>query len=128
MSVPRTAARLLLGGILVFAGASHLTFAREPFQAQVPKSITDNTPLTIDQVVLASGVVEMALGAAIASGIQRRAVGSLAATFFTAIFPGNLSQLLKREDAFGLDTDKKRALRLLGQPLLVAWALWSTRK
>jgi len=29
-------------------------------------------------------------------------------------------------DAFGLDTDTKRALRLIGQPLLIAWALWST--
>ncbi|MGY6498700.1 MAG: DoxX family protein, partial [Microcella sp.] len=27
---------------------------------------------------------------------------------------------------FGLDTDLARGVRLLFQPLLVAWALWST--
>jgi len=34
---------------------------------------------------------------------------------------------VEHRDAFGLDTDRKRALRLLGQPVLVAWALASTR-
>jgi hypothetical protein len=29
-------------------------------------------------------------------------------------------------DAFGLDTDAKRAIRLVFQPVLVAWALVST--
>ena len=53
-------------------------------------------------------------------------VGLLAATFFTAIFPGNIAQALHHKDAFGLDTDAKRIGRLFGQPLLVAWALWST--
>jgi uncharacterized membrane protein len=43
-----------------------------------------------------------------------------------AIFPGNLSQYATRTDAFGLDTDTKRLVRLPFQPLLVAWALWST--
>ena len=35
----KTLARLLLGGFLAFAGVSHLTFARDDFQAQVPNSI-----------------------------------------------------------------------------------------
>lgn len=129
MSSARTAARLALGGILVFAGTSHLTFAREPFRAQVPKTVTRVSPLSTDQVVLASGVVEIGLGAAVALAPERhrQLVGDVAAAFFTAVFPGNVAQLVHHRDAFGLDTDRKRQLRLLGQPVLVAWALWSTR-
>ena len=86
-------------------------------------------PLSTDQVVLASGVVEIALGATIALAPERHRelVGNVAATFFTAVFPGNLAQLAHHRDAFGLDTDAKRRLRLLGQPVLVVWSLWSTR-
>ncbi|WP_166786892.1 hypothetical protein [Cryobacterium sinapicolor] len=29
-------------------------------------------------------------------------------------------------DSFGLDSDLSRGIRLLFQPLLAAWALWST--
>jgi hypothetical protein len=53
-------------------------------------------------------------------------MGWLAAAFFVAIFWGNISQYLNHVDAFGLDTDTKRFVRLLFQPLLVAWALGST--
>ena len=129
MTGVRRAARVLLGGALVFAGTSHLSFARKEFRAQVPKTVVKIGPLTTDQVVLASGVVEIALGATIALAPERHRelVGNVAATFFTAVFPGNLAQLAHHRDAFGLDTDRKRQLRLLGQPLLVAWALWSTR-
>lgn len=35
----RTVARLALSGVLVLAGLSHLFWAREDFQAQVPRSI-----------------------------------------------------------------------------------------
>jgi hypothetical protein len=38
-----------------------------------------------------------------------------------------VSQWRNRRDAFGLDTDRKRLVRLVFQPVLVAWALWSTR-
>ncbi len=123
-SVARTIGRIALGAALVFAGTSHLSFARKDFQAQVPEWV----PLDTDTVVLASGIVEIALGSAlIALPKKQRAVGTVAALFFTAIFPGNISQWLNERDAFGLDTDRKRALRLLFQPVLVAWALWSTR-
>ena len=123
-SKARTAARLLLGGALVFAGISHLTFARKDFQAQVPEWV----PIDEDTTVLASGVVEIALGAALASDVKRTLVGNVAAAFFTAIFPGNLSQWINRRDAFGLDTDSRRFTRLFFQPVLIAWALWSTRR
>jgi len=123
MSLPRTIARLLLGLVLVFAGTGHLTFARQSFQAQVPPWL----PLDPDVVVLASGVVEIALGLALLLLRRRRVlVGIVVAAFFVAVFPGNVSQLVTRTPAFGLETDAARAIRLVFQPLLVLWALWST--
>jgi hypothetical protein len=77
-------------------------------------------------VVLASGVVEIALGLALISLQRRRDAGIATALFFIAIFPGNISQFVNEIDAFGLDSDRARAIRLLFQPLLVLWALWST--
>jgi uncharacterized membrane protein len=119
----RTSARVLLGGFLLVAGVSHLTFARQEFVAQVP----DWFPVDDDTVVLVSGVAEISLGAAlVAFGRGRIGVGLLAAAFFVAIFPGNIAQYAEHSDAFGLDTDRSRFLRLLFQPALVAWALWST--
>lgn len=117
----QTAARLLLGATLLFSGTTHLTVARDDFRAQVPRWI----PLPVDTTVLASGVVEIALGAAlVALRRQRTLVGGIAAAFFVAIFPGNISQYVERIDAFGLDTDRARFARLFFQPLLVLWALW----
>jgi uncharacterized membrane protein len=120
----RSVARVVLGGVLVFAGASHLTFAREDFRAQVPPWV----PLDVDEVVLMSGVVEIGLGLILVLlPREQRRIGLLVALFFVAVLPGNIAQLTEHRDAFGLDTDLKRALRLLGQPVLVAWAWWSTR-
>lgn len=114
-----------LGLTLLGTGTAHMTFQREEFQAQVPPWV----PVDPDVVVLVSGVAELALGAALVSTWKqpRRAwVGAAAAAFFVAIFPGNIAQLTGRVDAFGLDSDLKRALRLPFQPVLIAWALAST--
>jgi uncharacterized membrane protein len=117
-------ARVLLGAGLVFAGISHLTFARKDFKAQVP----DWVPLKIDDTVVFSGIAEIALGSALILTPQKeqQAVGKVAAAFFTAIFPGNISQYVNKHSAFGLNTDGKRFVRLLFQPVLVYWALKST--
>lgn len=121
MSALRTTARILLGSTMVFAGVTHLTVAREEFQAQVPGWF----PLDDDFVVIASGAVEIGLGAAFA-GLprHRRTVGALLAAFFVAIFPGNIAQYVEHTDAFGLTTDKARFIRLFFQPVLVAVALF----
>jgi uncharacterized membrane protein len=117
----RTTARLLLGAAMVGAGVLHLTTLRQEFQAQVPAWF----PVDEDVTVLASGVAEIALGAAfLALPGKRRLVGGLLAAFFVVIFPGNVAQYLEGTDAFGLDTDGKRLIRLLFQPLLVLWALF----
>jgi uncharacterized membrane protein len=116
-------ARILLGSFLVTVGISHLTFARKEFRAQVP----DWVPADVDDTVIASGIAEMALGTTlIAAGKKEKAVGKVAAAFFTAVFPGNLAQYAHRRNAFGLNTDNKRLARLFVQPLLVYWALKST--
>lgn len=122
-TIVRTIFRLLLGAVLLFAGTSHLTWSRTEFRAQVPPWL----PLPADLVVVGSGLVELALGAALV-GLprQRRTVGWIVAAFFVAIFPGNISQYVNRIDAFGLNSDLARAVRLPFQPLLVIWALWST--
>lgn len=122
-SLPRTIARLVLGAFLLFAGTAHLTVARSEFAAQVPSWL----PLDADVVVVASGVVELLLGAAlVALGRYRVVVGWVVAAFFVAIFPGNIAQYVEGVSAFGLDTDAARLTRLFFQPVLVLWALWST--
>ncbi|WP_191241754.1 DoxX family protein [Deinococcus ficus] len=122
-SALQTVARWLLGAAMLTAGTGHLTSQRQEFQAQVPTWL----PLDKDFVVLASGVVELGFGAALlALPRQRVTVGWLLAAFFVLIFPGNVSQYVSRQDAFGLNTDRARLIRLFFQPVLVAWALWST--
>lgn len=124
MSLARTAARVSLGSIMTFAGITHLTVAREEFRAQVP----DWFPVDADAVVLASGVAEIALGASfVALPRRKRTIGALLAGFFVVIFPGNIAQYVEHTDAFGLDTDTKRFVRLFFQPVLIAWALFGGR-
>ena len=122
MHLIRKLTQILLGSTLIYTGTLHLTTSRMTFQAQVPTWV----PFSADFVVLASGVVEIALGLSLISLQRRREVGIATALFFIAIFPGNISQFINHIDAFGLDSDRARAIRLLFQPVLVLWALWST--
>ncbi|MFN8377717.1 MAG: hypothetical protein U0452_03505 [Anaerolineae bacterium] len=116
--------RVLLGAALLFAGISHLTFARQEFLAQVPTWL----PLDGDLVVVASGIVEIALGAALILAPRRFRpwVGWMAALFFVLVFPGNISQFVNRVNAFNLNSDESRFIRLFFQPVLVIWAIWAT--
>lgn len=116
--------RILLALFMTYAGFSHLTFNRIEFQAQVP----DWLPLSKDLVVILSGIVEMALGLALLFWKKQRAtIGWALAIFFVLVFPGNVAQYLDGKDAFGaLDSDRARLIRLFFQPVLIAWALWSS--
>jgi uncharacterized membrane protein len=110
-----------LAAVLAIAGVGHFT-STEAFTAQVPTWLPQP-----EAVVYVSGVVELGLAAALVLVRRRRTmVGWVVASFFILVFPGNISQLLTQADAFGLDTDLARAVRLLFQPVLVVWALWST--
>jgi len=116
-----TVARWLLAAALLYAGVGHFINA-DTFLAQVPPWMPFPAA-----VVAVSGVVEIALGLSLLVLRSRRTqVGWVVAAFFVLIFPGNISQLLTQTDAFGLDSDVSRAVRLLFQPLLVVWALWCT--
>jgi len=115
--------RILLGLMLVIAGIGHLTFARIEFQAQVP----DWVPMDKDLTVVLSGIVEILLGLVIIFAKRYRVqVGLFAAAFFVMVFPGNIAQYLNARDAFGLDTDSLRMIRLFFQPVLIFWALWAS--
>lgn len=118
-------ARYTLGAFLIGAGIAHLTIARKEFKTQVPNWVL----LPKDDTVVYSGIAEIALGSTIvlAPDSKKEIVGKIAACFFGAVFPGNWAQYKNKRDGFGLDTDQKRLARLFMQPLLIIWALKSTK-
>jgi len=127
MTFIKSLAQIALGAFLLSAGISHLGSNRTEFLAQVPTWL----PLDPDFVVVASGLVEITLGALLITTVlvfkkYRRQAGLITAIFFILIFPGNINQYVNQIDAFGLDTDTKRLIRLFFQPPLVIWALWSS--
>ena len=115
--------RVLLGLLMILPGIGHLTFQRAEFLTQVP----DWIPLTKDFVVIASGLMEIVIGLSMIFWTRQKVrVGIALAIFFVLIFPGNITQYMNGSDAFGLDTDQKRFIRLFFQPVLMLWTLWST--
>jgi uncharacterized membrane protein len=116
--------RILLALLMIYTGFSHLTFNRIEFQSQVP----DWVPISKDLVVILSGIVELCLGLTLLLWKNQRVrVGSALAIFFILVFPGNVAQYLDGKDAFGaLNSDTARLIRLFFQPILIAWALWSS--
>ena len=115
--------RIILGAFMVLAATGHFTFQREEFQAQVPHWI----PMKKDLVVILSGIVELAFGLSmIVAKKEKTKVGTALAIFYALIFPGNIAQYANGTDAFGLNTDRARLIRLFFQPVLIWWALWST--
>ena len=118
--------RVILGIAMLYIGIGHFTFSRIEFQAQVPTWLTSEENL-IDFVILASGIIEIILGALmIWGGKVKVKTGIALAIFYILIFPGNINQYVNGIDAFNLNTDNKRLVRLFFQPLLLLWALWST--
>ena len=118
--------RVLLGIAMLYIGIGHLTFSRIEFQAQVPTWLTSEEKL-IDFVILVSGIVEIIFGALMIWGGKLKVKTGIAlAIFYILIFPGNINQYVNGIDAFNLNTDTKRLVRLFFQPLLLLWALWST--
>ena len=115
--------QVVLGFALAYAGLGHLTTSRQEFQAQVPSLFKDYA----DFVVISSGIIEILLGLGLVFFWKYRVlIGRLVALFFVVIFWGNISQYINGIDAFGLNSDRARLIRLFFQPLLVVWALLST--
>ncbi|MFJ4225160.1 hypothetical protein [Microbacterium sp. NPDC089695] len=118
--------RWILAALLAAAGVMHFISTRG-FRLVVPDWATRVTRLDKDAIVVASGVVEVGLAAAlVALPKERTRIGVATAVFFVAVFPGNVHQWRTGRSAPGLDTDRRRFGRLFLQPVLVAWALWST--
>jgi uncharacterized membrane protein len=108
---------------MVFAGASHL-FLATPFIQHLPTWV----PLR-PEIVLVSGLVEIALGIALLlPPPTRRRVGVALALYLLAVFPGNVYVAV-----FGVEVDGQPGgaypwVRLPLQLLFITWALWSTRE
>ncbi|MDY0910971.1 hypothetical protein [Microbacterium sp. CFBP9034] len=125
--VLRTFGRGLLALLLLAAGASHLTWGRRGYRIVVPDWATRLLRTDKDMIVVASGAVELMLGGAlVALPRDRQRIGWVVAAFFVAVFPGNVHQWRTGRSAPLMRTDRARFVRLLLQPVLVAWALWST--
>ena len=117
--------RIFLGLIMIYIGIAHLTFRRVEFQAQVPVWITQNENF-IDIIVIVSGYIEIIFGVTLIFLKKYKSyIGIALAIFFILIFPGNINQYIYEIDALRLDSNEKRFYRLLFQPVLVLWALWS---
>lgn len=122
LGIGRHLGRIALGVFFVYAGIAHLTFGRRAFRAQVPTWM----PATKDQTVLWSGYVEILLGLLVLfRGHRDPKIGWLIGAFLVAVFPGNWAQYKNQRNAFGLNTDKARFIRLFFQPPLIWLALWS---
>jgi uncharacterized membrane protein len=118
--------RIFLGLIMIYIGIAHLTFRRVEFQAQVPVWITQNENF-IDIIVIVSGYIEIIFGVTLIFLKKYKSyIGIALAIFFILIFPGNINQYIYEIDALRLDSNEKRFYRLLFQPVLVLWALWSS--
>ena len=118
--------RILLGLIMIYVGIGHLTFLQIDFQAQVPTWLTKQTKL-IDLIIITSGIIEIILGILMVVGGKLKVkTGISLAIFYVLIFPGNINQYVNEIDAFNLNTDTSRFIRLLFQPILVLLALFSS--
>ncbi|MFB7668767.1 MauE/DoxX family redox-associated membrane protein [Kitasatospora sp. NPDC056138] len=84
MAASKNSARLL-AGLLLTAGVAHFAKPRQ-FDATVPRSLP-GSPRTW---TYASGVAELAVGAAVAAPRTRRLGALAAAALFTAVFPANV--------------------------------------
>jgi uncharacterized membrane protein len=117
----REPARVAMAAAMMFAGVSHWLMP-VPFIQHVPPFIP-----AADLVVLASGVVEVLLGAALlAPPSWHRRAGLLLAAYLVAVFPANLYVALAGVDVQGQPGGWYPWARLPLQALFISWALWST--
>lgn len=126
----RTVGRVALAALLIGAGVSHVTWGRRGYRIVVPDWAVRLLHTSKDVIVVGSGIVEVALGAAaLALPARRRPLaGAAIAAFFVAVLPGNVHQWRTGRPAPLMRTDRARFLRLFLQPVLVGWALWATRE
>lgn len=107
---------------MAFAGILHLLMPA-PFVQHLPTWV----PLR-EELVLFTGLVEMALGAALVLRQPlRRWAGLALAGYLVAVFPANVYVAVAEVEVDGQPGGAYAWARLPLQLLFVAWALWSTR-
>ncbi len=115
MSDARSASPYLLASFLVAAGAAHFVVPRF-YDRMIPESL----PGPARSWTVASGVVEIGVGAAVAHPRTRRTAALAAAALFVGFFPGNLKMAA---DAERVPEQVASYARLPLQLPLVVWAL-----
>lgn len=116
----RRIARFGLAALMTGAGVGHFV-ATDSFRAQVPAWFPAPTA-----TIVISGLLELGFGVALVWGRRLPVVGRALAGFLAVVVVGNVNQAVVGADAFGLESDAARWARVAFQPVLVAWALWST--
>ena len=116
----RAIMRFAMAALYFAAGVAHLR-SPEPFLAIVP----DWVPWPSD-VVMLTGVCELAGALALLTPRLRRSAGVMLALYAICVFPANLKHAFFDIQAPGLPTGwAYHAPRLLLQPVLVWWALYA---
>lgn len=114
--------RIALAVAMTVAGVSHL-LDPVPFVQHLPTWVPGREPL-----VLASGLAEIALGAALLlPQPHRRVAGMALAAFLVAVFPANVYVAVAGVEVEGQPGGLYPWLRLPWQLLYVWLAVWSTR-
>ncbi|MEU9129667.1 MauE/DoxX family redox-associated membrane protein [Kitasatospora sp. NPDC048540] len=108
----------LLAGLLLGSGVAHFA-APKPFDAIVPRSL----PGTPRAWTYASGVAELAIGAAVALPRTRRVGAQAAAGLFVAVFPANVKMAVDWRD----HPAPLRAAAIGRLPLQLPLVLWARR-
>jgi uncharacterized membrane protein len=125
-SISQNILRVTLGLIMIYIGIAHLSFRRIEFQAQVPRWLTSDESF-VDMIVLISGYIEIIFGVLMVWGGKFKAkTGLVLGVFYVLVFPGNINQYIHEIDGLRMYSNNERFLRLLFQPVLIFWALWST--
>ena len=120
VGVRRPSSSSQLAGLLAGAGVLHFVIPA-PYEGIVPKRLGHAREL-----VMASGVAELAVAAAVAVPRTRSLGGRLAALLFVAVFPANVSMALDPERPPHLH--RAAIARLPLQLPLVVWALRVARQ
>lgn len=119
----RDYARRGLAIAMAVAGVFHLV-QPDPFVQHLPDWVPAREPL-----VLLTGLVEIALGAALLGPrAWRSQAGRLLAAYLVAVFPANVYVAVAAVDVDGQPGGAYPWIRLPFQALFVGLALWSTRR
>jgi uncharacterized membrane protein len=115
----RTAMRWSMASLYMLAGILHITVP-DKFLLIMPEWVPYPR-----QVLLATGICEIAGALGLISGKMRRLAGCMLALYAVAVFPANIKQAIEGIDVPPVPNSWwYHAPRLVAQPVLVWWALY----